>query len=55
MSNNSPLSLIFTNEFKKKISKLAKKYRNIKKDIQPIIEQLEDGNIIGDRTVPCFA
>ena len=49
MSNNSSFPIKFTDEFKKRISKLATKYRNIKKDIQPIIEQLENGNILGNR------
>lgn len=49
MPNKFPYSLRFTNEFEKRLSKLAKKYRNIKQDIQPIIEQLGNGNILGDR------
>ncbi len=49
MSSKFPYSLRFTDEFEKRLSKLAKKHRHIKKDIQSIIEQLGNGNIIGDR------
>jgi len=30
---------------------LAKKYRNIRSDIQPLILELQQGNIVGDRLV----
>ncbi|MEH2290871.1 hypothetical protein [Nostoc sp.] len=29
---------------------LSKKFRNIRFDVQPIIEQLQQGNFVGDRT-----
>lgn len=35
--------------FKRNLKKLAKKYRSLQKDIQPIIEQLLQGNFLGDR------
>jgi mRNA-degrading endonuclease RelE of RelBE toxin-antitoxin system len=36
-------------EFKKKIKELRKKYRSIKEDIKPLIQQLESGETPGDR------
>jgi mRNA-degrading endonuclease RelE of RelBE toxin-antitoxin system len=35
--------------FQKKLRTLAKKYRNIRQDIQPIINQLEQGELLGDQ------
>ncbi len=39
----------FTDEFKQRLRILSKKYRHIKSDIQPIIEQLETGDYLGDQ------
>ena len=39
----------FTPEFKRNLRALAKKYRHIRSDVQPMIEQLEAGEIIGDQ------
>jgi mRNA-degrading endonuclease RelE of RelBE toxin-antitoxin system len=38
-----------TIEFKRNIRQLAKKYRHIKSDLQPVTEQLEAGKTLGDR------
>jgi mRNA-degrading endonuclease RelE of RelBE toxin-antitoxin system len=35
--------------FKRRIKALEKRYRQIKLDIQPIIEALQSGEVIGDR------
>lgn len=45
----SPVRVQFTDDFQKQIRFLAKKYRQIRVDIQPVIEQLEDGDLIGDQ------
>ena len=39
----------FTPEFKRNVRQLAKKYRYIRSDIQPVIEQLESGQTPGDQ------
>ncbi|NEP19807.1 MAG: type II toxin-antitoxin system RelE/ParE family toxin [Leptolyngbya sp. SIO4C1] len=39
----------FTLPFKRRLKSLAKRYRQIQKDIQPIIDELQKGNFIGDR------
>jgi mRNA-degrading endonuclease RelE of RelBE toxin-antitoxin system len=46
---NRPLPVAFTPEFKRNLRQLAKKYRHIRKDIQPIIDQLVTGAKPGDR------
>jgi mRNA-degrading endonuclease RelE of RelBE toxin-antitoxin system len=38
-----------TPRFQRNLGKLAKKYLNISNDIQPIIKQLQQGEILGDR------
>jgi len=39
----------FTPEFKRNLRILAKKYRHIRSDVQPVIEQLQSGNFVGDQ------
>ncbi len=39
----------FTFEFKRNLRALAKKYRSIKADVQPVIDQLEKGKLPGDQ------
>jgi len=39
----------FTPEFKRNLRSLAKKYKHIRSDVQPVIQQLEAGEIIGDK------
>ena len=41
--------ILFTFEFKRNLRSLAKKYRSIRSDIQPIIDQLEEGGLPGDQ------
>ncbi len=36
-------------EFKRNLRGIAKKYRHIRSDVQPVIDQLEAGNVIGDQ------
>jgi len=50
MSNNTSLANIdLTPEYKRNLRKLSKKYRQIRLDIQVVIEQLQVRNFIGDR------
>ena len=39
----------FTLPFIRRLKPLTKRYRKIQSDIQPIIEQLQNGNLIGDQ------
>jgi mRNA-degrading endonuclease RelE of RelBE toxin-antitoxin system len=42
-------SVFFTSEFKRNIRQLAKKYRRIKTDLQPLLDALETGETPGNR------
>ena len=49
MSNKSqPISIYLTSRFKKDISKLAKRFRSIRQDLAPLIDQLQGGETPGD-------
>ena len=43
------LQVEYTPEFKRNLRGLAKKYRHIRFDIQPIMEQLQRGEMIGNQ------
>ncbi|MEA5580273.1 type II toxin-antitoxin system RelE/ParE family toxin [Nodularia harveyana UHCC-0300] len=50
MQNDSPLIQVeVTAKFQRNLRSLAKKYRSIRNDIQPIIQQLEAGELPGDQ------
>jgi len=44
-----PVQVEFAPEFKRNLRALAKKYRHIRSDVQPAIEQIERGEFISDR------
>lgn len=43
------IEIRFTSEFKRNLRVLAKKYRHIRSDIEPVIAELQQGNFIGDQ------
>jgi mRNA-degrading endonuclease RelE of RelBE toxin-antitoxin system len=47
MSENSAVEVRFTLPFKRRLKSLSKRYRQIRKDIQPIIDELQAGNFVG--------
>jgi mRNA-degrading endonuclease RelE of RelBE toxin-antitoxin system len=50
MPNEQPSVFIdLTPEYKQNLRDLSKRFRNIRSDVQPIIEELVQGNIAGDR------
>ncbi|MGB2924018.1 MAG: type II toxin-antitoxin system RelE/ParE family toxin [Limnothrix sp.] len=49
MTEEKQISVEFADEFQKRICKLFKKYRNIQQDLTPTIQQLQNGEILGDR------
>jgi mRNA-degrading endonuclease RelE of RelBE toxin-antitoxin system len=49
MSISPPVQVTFTDRFATDIQRLGKRYRRIRLDIQPLIEQLESGEVLGDR------
>jgi mRNA-degrading endonuclease RelE of RelBE toxin-antitoxin system len=44
-----PLNIDASPEFKQAVRKLKKRYRNIGKDIGPVIEQIQKGELVGDQ------
>ncbi|WP_375505262.1 hypothetical protein [uncultured Nostoc sp.] len=49
MLNEQPSVLIdLTSEYKQNLRYLSKRFRNIRSDVQPIIEQLQQRNFVGD-------
>jgi mRNA-degrading endonuclease RelE of RelBE toxin-antitoxin system len=44
-----PVRVEYTSEFKRNLRALAKKYRHIHSDVQPVIDQLRAGKVIGDQ------
>mgnify|MGYP002777798649 CR=1 FL=1 len=48
------IQVFITDAFKRESRHLKKHYRNIEADLQPLIEQLQNGDLTGDR-VPGFA
>ncbi|MDI6792107.1 MAG: type II toxin-antitoxin system RelE/ParE family toxin [bacterium] len=43
-----PVQIEYTPEFKRNLRALAKKYRHIRSDVQPVIDQLQAGEVVGD-------
>lgn len=48
-NNHAVVSIRFSHEFEEELYRLSKRFRNIRSDVQPLIEQLQQGNILGDR------
>ena len=49
MSDSSFIQVEASQTFNRNLRSLAKKYRSIRNDIQPVIEQLERGELLGDK------
>jgi mRNA-degrading endonuclease RelE of RelBE toxin-antitoxin system len=45
----APVEIVFTPEFKRNLRQLAKKYRQIKADVQPLLSDLMQGQTPGDQ------
>lgn len=48
-SPKSVIQVFFTPEFKRNVRALAKKYHHIQSDVQPFIEKIQRGELIGDK------
>jgi len=44
-----PITIRFTPEFKRNLRVLSKKYRHIRSDVQPVIDQIQTGEFVGDQ------
>jgi mRNA-degrading endonuclease RelE of RelBE toxin-antitoxin system len=52
MTENTPqVQVLFGDEFKRRLKSLKKRYRQIRSDLQPLIEQIQAGETPGDRMV----
>lgn len=49
MSSDLPVQVRAAPEFQRRLRNLAKKYRQIQADLQPVFEQLQVGNFVGDQ------
>ena len=47
--SNDEVNIYFTFEFKRNIRALAKRYRNVWDDIQPLIQEIQFGKLPGDK------
>ena len=48
LSESSLVSIRFADEFEENLYRLSKRFRNIRKDIVSVIEQIQAGNFVGD-------
>ncbi|WP_263972434.1 hypothetical protein [Pseudanabaena yagii] len=46
---HSKLKIQFTDVFKRQVRDFAKRYRRIKLDLQPVLDQLQSGDLVGDQ------
>jgi mRNA-degrading endonuclease RelE of RelBE toxin-antitoxin system len=49
MTNKSPISVEYTDDFKRDVKRLHKKYRKIRDDVEAFILRLESGETPGDQ------
>ena len=50
MTNETPqIQLVFSDEFKARLRTLIKRYRSIRTDLKPLLDELQSGNFIGDQ------
>jgi mRNA-degrading endonuclease RelE of RelBE toxin-antitoxin system len=50
MGDDRPIHIEITKEFKRNLRTLSKKYRNIRSDIEPVVEKIQKGQFVGDRS-----
>jgi mRNA-degrading endonuclease RelE of RelBE toxin-antitoxin system len=49
LTESLPIEIKITPDLQKQLRKLEKKYRKIKSDLEPILMQIQMGEIVGDR------
>jgi mRNA-degrading endonuclease RelE of RelBE toxin-antitoxin system len=49
LSKPPTVQVEYTPEFKRNLRALSKKYPHIRFDIEPLVEQLQSGNVVGDQ------
>ena len=45
MQSDSAVSIRFSDEFEQELYRLSRRFRNVRSDVQPIIEQLQHGQM----------
>lgn len=43
------VAIHFTQDFKRRLKKLKKRYRQIRSDLQPVLDEIGKGNFVGDQ------
>jgi mRNA-degrading endonuclease RelE of RelBE toxin-antitoxin system len=49
LTESFPIEIIVTPDFRKQLRKLEKRYRKIKLELEPILMQIQMGDIVGDK------
>jgi mRNA-degrading endonuclease RelE of RelBE toxin-antitoxin system len=49
MPSDPQFQIFFSDQFKERLRTLAKRYRHIRSDLQPLLDNLQTGNLIGDQ------
>jgi len=49
MTTAPSVTVRFTLEFKRNLRALSKRYQHIRSDVEPVIEQIQTGNLVGDQ------
>jgi mRNA-degrading endonuclease RelE of RelBE toxin-antitoxin system len=50
MTDETPqIQIVFSDEFKTRLRTLIKRYRSIRTDLKPLLDELQSGNLIGDQ------
>ncbi|WP_333484679.1 type II toxin-antitoxin system RelE/ParE family toxin [Microcoleus sp. K1-B6] len=50
MTDETPqIQILFSDEFKTRLRTLIKRYRSIRTDLKPLLDELQSGNLIGDQ------
>jgi mRNA-degrading endonuclease RelE of RelBE toxin-antitoxin system len=49
LSENIPISISFADKFEENLYRISKRFRNIRKDVADVIEQIQAGNTVCDR------
>ena len=49
VSESGQVEVLFTSEFKRSLRRLAKRYRSIRRDVEPLVDQLASGETPGTR------
>ena len=47
--DTTKIELLFSDDFKIRLRTLLKRYRSIRNDLQPLLNELQSGNFIGDQ------